>query len=454
MLKPFTAKKSADAPQGRADHIAPLERLALLSQEIKNWSTPQVESEGAEAQETRAPLLSTILSRRAAKSAVALVAAVVIGWIPLSRLLQTSSAEAVVNARLVTLRAPIAGEVTGLSLAQVGTTLESGTPLLAIHNTRTDRSRLDELLRAAESTRISMMVLEHKSTVYERQASAVERQRDEFQKSRVAQLEARMAEIEADIASADARKAVAAKALERSRQLTAAGFQSAKSFDQAEADFLVAERTVEATRKRLAATRIEWEGAKRGFFVGDSYNDVPRSAQRLEEINQEQATAEVELVGLKARAAALDADIKTERAHLELRSNANMATPARGRLWEVFVASGESVRESQDLARILDCSGVVVTAAVSEANYNSLHLGGRATFRLRGDSTEHEGRIIALNGLAAVPANLAIRPTALLREPYHVVVEVPGLASAAADCGIGRTGKVTFDTSRSAAPGR
>ena len=49
--------------------------------------------------------------RRALKSLIGLLVVVAVGWIPVRALLETSSTEAVINARLITLRAPIEGQV-------------------------------------------------------------------------------------------------------------------------------------------------------------------------------------------------------------------------------------------------------------------------------------------------------------------------------------------------------
>ena len=91
--------------------------------------------------------------RRAIKSAVALAVAAVVVWFPAQRLLQTTSVEAVVNARTLTLRAPIDGIISlaPVNLA-VGTTFAAGTPLLRIANSRADRSRFDDLQRLQERT--------------------------------------------------------------------------------------------------------------------------------------------------------------------------------------------------------------------------------------------------------------------------------------------------------------
>ena len=68
-------------------------------------------------------------SRRAIKSGVALAVAAVVVWIPVQRLLQATSVEAVVNARTLTLRAPIEGTVSSaLTDLAVGTAFQAETP--------------------------------------------------------------------------------------------------------------------------------------------------------------------------------------------------------------------------------------------------------------------------------------------------------------------------------------
>ena len=86
----------------------------------------------------------------------------------------------------------------------------------------------------------------------------------------------------------------------------------------------------------------------------------------------------------------------------------------------------------QDLVRLLDCSGAVVTAAVSESVYNRLHIGQSASFVLRGEQAAHTGQIVNLTGVASAPANLAIQPSALAKEPYRVTVRAGRRRSRAA----------------------
>jgi multidrug resistance efflux pump len=109
----------------------------------------------------------------------------------------------------------------------------------------------------------------------------------------------------------------------------------------------------------------------------------------------------------------------------------------------MLTAPGESVVRGQDLVRLLDCSGVVVTATVGESVYNRLYIGQSATFRLRGEDADHDGRVIGLTGVSAAPANFAIQPNALAKEPFRVTVKMTN-PDQASQCKVGRTGRVTF----------
>ena len=86
--------------------------------------------------------------RRVAKTLIGLAVVVAVGWLPVRTLLQTTSIEAVINARLITLRAPIEGEIgAGLGATTVGMQLEPGAGLMKIVNRRAERGRLDDLHR-------------------------------------------------------------------------------------------------------------------------------------------------------------------------------------------------------------------------------------------------------------------------------------------------------------------
>ncbi|MEM7399498.1 MAG: HlyD family efflux transporter periplasmic adaptor subunit [Pseudomonadota bacterium] len=438
-----THQKPADEPILDLVEEAPMECpadvLAVLPGkelcEAADAPQPEAATPDANKQKNWWPFLRT---------AVAIAAVIALGWTPLQRFLQTTSAEATVNARLVTVRAPIDGTVRiSEPVSGVGATIGEGSQLLTIDNPRAERAQLDTLRR--EITLVDTergKLLRRKTQLQALQAKLAE-QRDAFQQGRIEQLEARVAELKAEIAAATAKHEETGSALERTQQLNARGWQTKAAMDEADRNHKVAVSSAEALRHKLIATNVELKAARRGLFVGDSYNDIPRTAQRLDEVAQEVIELDGEIDAHTARLATLKGELTHEQSRYVLRSNARLDAPVDGRVWEMLTSDGEQVSRGQELMRVLDCGGALVTAAVSEGVYNKLHIGQAATFRLRGESSEREGRVIGLNGLAAVPANLAIEKKALAREPYHVTVQVPTLASGP-HCHVGRSGKVTF----------
>ena len=92
----------------------------------------------------------------------------------------------------------------------------------------------------------------------------------------------------------------------------------------------------------------------------------------------------------------LAAELATEQKRLAARSTASLAAPIDGNLWTVHAASGEYVRKGQELFTVLDCSTLVVTASVSERDYNEMRLGDPVRFRVSGSNREYSGTITKL----------------------------------------------------------
>lgn len=97
---------------------------------------------------------------RTFKSVIGLGIIVVAGVGPVQRLLEFSSIEAVVNARLVSLRAPIDGRIEEADFAPgIGATAPKGRLMLRISNQRADRGRLDDLQRLVDQAESERPIL-------------------------------------------------------------------------------------------------------------------------------------------------------------------------------------------------------------------------------------------------------------------------------------------------------
>jgi multidrug resistance efflux pump len=445
---------TSTGPTANANNAAGLDRLdiadrmKMLREAFERHALP--DNSKADGEDWRGHL--SHLAQQAAthrsrllKVAVGALLVLAVGWLPVRTLLQTTSTEAVINARLITLRAPIEGEVgEGLGAAAVGMQLEPGAGVMKIVNRRAERGRLDDLNRLITRLDSERLGLTARRDDLQAMHNDLLEQTRAFMDGRLRQLESRSAELTSEIAAAAANRQEAERALARALPLAESQTITNASLEKVKRDVTVTTETHSALRHRLAGIEVEAASLRRGVFIGDSYNDRPRSSQRADEVSQRLSEVTSTLIEHETQLANLRGELAEETKRFAELAAAELSAPVRGSVWEVLTAPGETVVRGQELVRLLDCSGVVVTATVGETAYNRLRIGDPATFRLRGESRDHQGRIIGLTGVAAAPANLAIQPSALAKEPYRVTVALPGLATPG-QCDVGRTGRVTFE---------
>lgn len=384
---------------------------------------------------------------RVVKSVLGVALVVTVGWMPAQRLLQVSSSEAVVNARVVTVRAPIAG-VVGANAAdlEVGANLKTGMPLVTVSNPRADRDRLSEATDRLERLLEDRAAIDAKLGTLNQLRANLQTQLVTFRDNRIRQIEAQIAEADARIAAAEARQVQARAQQARLASLEGDGVTTTSSLESATSEATVADVTVDQERAARRSLVIERDALKAGTYLGDGYNDQPRSAQRLDEIDETIASLKADAAAGDARIVRAKEDVAREHRSYDLKHEAVLDSPVAGRVWQVLTSPGEQVVAGQELVSLVDCSQTVVTAAVSEAVYNSLSLGSPATFTFREGGAPLEGKVVQLSGMAAASSNFAIVPSALQKQPYRVTVAVAN-ASGKGSCAIGRTGRVVFGPS-------
>jgi len=317
--------------------------------------------------------------------------------------------------------------------------------MLHIANSRADRGRLHDLQQLADQAEGERPAIVTRLARLKQIHEGIAQQARAFQAGRIRELEERVLDLKAQVSATEVSESEAASTLARTKSLAASGYQTTVAVERAERDAKVATETQKSLNHRLFASEIELEAARRGEYIGDSYNDRPSSLQHADELSVRIAEAEADLSSRDERLAKLRATIDAESARYSEMSNAVLSSPIDGQVWEVLVAPGEEVRKGQDLMRLLDCSGALVTATVRESVFNQLNIGDKAQFRFSNQSGRYGGTIVRMSGSAAPPDNLAIQPTGLASGGYRIAVSIPELASA--QCGVGRTGTVVFNAS-------
>jgi multidrug resistance efflux pump len=391
-----------------------------------------------------AGLLSRVWSGRLLKVGIGVALIVIFGWMPLQTLLIASSVEAVVNSRIVTVRSPIDGVVAAEPRDSVAWSGAKGAPVLKIVDDKAERLRLDDLRRQLGNMEDERPALLSRLGLAQASLNDLTKQTQQFTDGRIRQLNARIGALNHELTAASARATEADAALARTVPLLKSGVVTQAESGRLQRDKTVAAETEAAARERLQEASIELSAANQGFFLGDSYNDRPDSAQRAQDMQMRVGDLTSDLRTRDAQIARLRADIADEEGRFKNRSDVEVALPVSGRVWEVLTAPGEHVSRGQDLLRILDCASAVVTANVTESIYNRLQVGSPVTFRPSAGGPDYAGSVINLTGASGAPGNFAILPSSLSKEPYHVTVAVPRIAEGA-ECGIGRTGRVIFE---------
>lgn len=357
-----------------------------------------------------------------------------------------TSGDATVNARLYVVRAPIEGRVT-LAVGNIGARVNTGELIADIVDDRFDTTRLLNLERERDEQKIALKRIPAQRSALEQSRAAFATQSADYKTGRVRQIEARIAEAKAAQDAAAARLKFADATFARANELKERGVQTVANLDQASSSLDVAKQEVESTKQRTNYFETELGSARSGVFIGDSYNDVPFSMQRIRELDLRLAELAVDEQQIQARLAQYEQQIDAERVRINRLTSATLKARVPGVAWDFLVDDGEYARRGQDLVKLVDCNSLVVTASVPETLYDSLTIGAPAQFRLFGDSRIFDGTVTRLGGSGAsqLYANLAVGPTPQHLQRFDVTVAVPDLAKQPdLSCAIGRTGRVIF----------
>ncbi len=348
-------------------------------------------------------------------------------WIIVTEQMAGASANAVVNARLSTVRTPIAGEIS-MADRTFGGAVERGEVLASSVDRRPNAIRLNDLQMERAFATAELKRLEALATETRRVYTALQRRSARFTERQIAALELRLAH-----------------ARDRLRLLgieAAAGNPaSAMAGDAGTARQSRALEEVDLLENALAA-------AEDGVFIGEGYNDAPNAEQRRVELRTVLDGLQADLQAAGARLEALAGRVTAEQVAVNRVSAADIRSTVDGQIWEVLAADGERLQQGEAVLRLLDCESLVVTLSVTENVYNRLSVRDTGTFRLAGGGETYPGTIgrLAGSGAATIYRHLAIAPSQRHLERYDVTLNVPGLSNDPdLDCPVGRTGRVFFE---------
>ncbi|RVV96617.1 HlyD family secretion protein [Mesobaculum littorinae] len=363
-------------------------------------------------------------------------------WIIIGEQLSGASANAYINARLTTLRTPIAGRVS-FEQSTLGARIEPQEIVASVQDDRSDVVRRDDLtleraLQAAEISRLEKQMVDiaaFRTRMEERLIS--------YREARIRQITIQLDHARArldllrEAGTLDQRDARLAEILDEEGQRTRG---EPLTYPLA-VDY--ATQRVEILENALQAAEAD------SVFLGDGYNDAPYAEQRMNELDQRETEVRTLLQEARARLRARDRRLEQARTTGAQMAGAALTADTDSLLWEIRASTGEIVQRGDPIATLADCQSLIVSLSVTENVYNTLRLGQAAVFRPSGSSRTFDATVSRLAGSGAdtIYRDLAVAPGPRHLERFDVTLIVPGLAEdSQLDCAIGRTGRVFFDT--------
>ncbi|MBM1816117.1 HlyD family efflux transporter periplasmic adaptor subunit [Sulfitobacter pseudonitzschiae] len=353
--------------------------------------------------------------------------------------MSSASANAFINARLVTLRSDVAGEIE-MPARALGARVGKGEVVASVTDSLADSVRLNDLLLEQDFLASEIIRLSSDADATRQILSGLEERAATYSQHRVAELEIRLQHARARLALIEGRGDVG----DENAAVDAVG---ADTEELPGADRFPA-LALDHARERVEVLEVAVNAAKAGVFLGDGYNDAPNAEQRAVELRSEIAAIQSSLADAQARQAALTKRIGRERERVNGLSGGDLAAPVNGLVWEVLAADGEHLERGDPVLKLVDCGSVMVSLSVSEGVYNSLSPGQSAEFRPQGGSQVFDATVLRLAGAGAatVYRNLAVAPSSKHLERYDVTLLVSGLKDdPELACAVGRTGRVFFE---------
>lgn len=343
-------------------------------------------------------------------------------WSVVPDLLHPTSTDAVVNAEVVTVRAPVDGQLAaGFGLA-VGDRVGLGEEVARLHAMRPETGRRDGLrLELAGQRRLAEALAAEESELGRLDRDLAGRG-TAYRAAARQRLSLTRAEAEAKLRTAEAARAVTLAQLARQKTLFAKDLIAPVVVTTAQAKDDAAAAEIQSARAALDRVGAEAKAVSRGAFVVGGGDDSPYADQRRDEVRVKRAARKVEIAQADVRVGELARQLAAEEALASRLSDAVLIAPVAGVVWQRFVAEGDSVRNGDPVVGVVDCDKLFLTAVLPKRYFAELKAGDRAQARLAGTSDPVQAVVQSVRAAGSALANTAAAVAPIAEEGADVVV--------------------------------
>ena len=382
------------------------------------------------------------------RMAILLLSLLAVGVYVFNRIVTPLSLQGVINAPLVTLRAPIDGRVTRGG-AMIGQTIRPSTEVFAVRDTRVDEHRLLETRARLADAEQRVEALDQTLVSLDHLAEDLRRRTDAYAAAEEARLRATLAGQETAAANARQTLEFSLQRERRLERLVIYGAAVEQRHEDAVRARLVAQATLDRALAEQKANRATLEAAAHRVFTQNGFGGAAYSQQKHDEIQVRRLELTYQHSLAMTEAAGLRTQMDAEAARVESLREVSVPSTAGGVVAAVYVSPGTDVLRGNPLADVMDCGALYVEATVSAGWFATPRPGSAVRVRLYGASDILNGRIRTLRdtAMALDPARGTPLSERESRQTLTVIIDLDPADVAAlreGGCPVGQPASVRF----------
>jgi len=336
---------------------------------------------------------------RALRIGLGVVLLAVFGYAMLPGVFYAQAPVGRVNADLITLRAPIEGQVSYTDL-RIGERVTRGQSLAVLRDAPDRDVRLSNLQAQSAALADRVASIDQQIAALEPFLQRLSGDSQNFRDAVVATLTAKVTEAEARVRSAEANARLQDAQYKRIAPLAEKGYASSADLDRRRSEFDVAQAEVVAQRKQLDRLRQERSAADQGVYLTDSYNNAPYSQQRRDEIELQKLTLTSRRAELESDRQQVERQLQAEQRRRQHVGEATLTAPVDGVVWRLLESDNSTISISAPVMLIADCSRIFFEVARDRRTDSALSIGDTALveFERNGRMVAHKATLVGLRG--------------------------------------------------------
>ncbi|WP_035657169.1 HlyD family efflux transporter periplasmic adaptor subunit [Bradyrhizobium sp. STM 3809] len=274
------------------------------------------------------------------------------------------SDRAVVNAPVMLLTSPIAGQVDALS-AKPGGEVRSGDRLAEITNSRLDRTTLISLEEKAGDARQKLDATRAKHQSDVAYVTSLDQEIASQADQLKTQLQSQIEELRARVAQSNAQSSEKKAIVDRQNRMVARDAASVEMLKPTEQQYAAALHDTDAQTAKLNQKLAQLKALNAGIYVGEDLVALNMLGQKRRDIDLDARRMEIEEKQQSAVLDDLEGLIKSERARLARLAAADVLSPGPGKVLAVGADTGRHVSAGDTIASVVDCDKRFVVAIFS-----------------------------------------------------------------------------------------